>query len=577
MLKQFLTFLICLTFSLTSNAGLFSKNKQQYLSSEEAFIFSSEQKDNHLLLSWQIAPDYYLYKDKIKITTENGEIEPVALPQGEFHEDKFYGKTEIYTEQLDLDLTAKAPLSDFTLTVEYQGCTEGLCYPPEMQTVHFLKENNVTSTNNNNEAVISDQEFANSEKNTTALTDYLQLTDNPIALVWFFIFGLGLAFTPCVMPMLPLLSAIVIGQQNRPNTKRAFFLSLSYVQGMALTYTLLGLMVVSIGLPFQIALQSSPVLITLSAVFVLFALSMFGLFEIKLPNSWQQKLNNISQNQQGGSIKGSFVMGMVAGLVASPCTSAPLSGALLYVAQTGDFVIGGSALYLLGLGMGVPLILITLFGNKVLPKSGDWLLNVKTTFGFVMLALPIFLLSRVLPHNLEPFMWSSLVIAFLIWFSFQIPTQKMWQKILHIVLFIGVIISAKPYSEMILNTKNTSQAQHTSEIIHIKNFADLQQKLTAYQGKKMMLDVYADWCVACQMLEEETFTDPKVIQKLQQMVVFKIDATKNTPESKELMKQLHILGLPALLFFNEQGQELTQKRVNGFVDAQDFLKHLNSL
>ncbi|MBS9783131.1 MAG: protein-disulfide reductase DsbD [Pasteurella sp.] len=574
MLKKLLFSFIFLIFSLTSNAGLFNQDKPHFLSSEQAFIFSSEQKDNHILLSWQIAPDYYLYKDKIRITAQDGEINPIMLPKGQIHEDKFYGETEIYTEQLNLDLIVKEPYSNFTLKVEYQGCTEGLCYPPENQTVNFIKNKNIIKKD---EAVISDQKFANSQQNSTAFSDYLQLSNNPTALAWFFIFGLGLAFTPCVMPMLPLLSAIVIGQQHRPNTKRAFLLSLSYVQGMASTYTLLGLMVVSIGLPFQVALQSSPVLITLSVIFVFFALSMFGLFEIKLPNSWQQKLNKISQNQQGGSIKGAFVMGIVAGLVASPCTSAPLSGALFYVAQTGDFVIGGSALYLLGLGMGVPLILVTLFGNKVLPKSGDWLLKVKTAFGFVMLALPIFLLSRVLPHHIKSFMWSSLVIVFLIWLSFQIPTQKIWQKILHIVLFIGVIISAKPYSEMIWNTKNTAQTQNTSEIIYIKNFADLQQKLTAYQGKKIMLDFYADWCVACEMLDEETFSEPKVKQRLQQMVVLKVDATKNTPENKELMKKLHILGLPTLLFFNEQGQELTKKRINGFMDAEDFLKRLNSL
>ncbi|MDP8051003.1 protein-disulfide reductase DsbD [Pasteurella atlantica] len=567
MLIRFLTLMLSLMLTFSSSANLFKQNKPQYLPSEQAFIFSSEQKTNTLKLLWQISPNYYLYKNKISITSENGEIKPIVLPQGEPYFDEFYGNTEIYTKQLEINVNAVSTQPDFNLTIEYQGCTKGFCYPPEKQTVHFIK----------NEAVTSDQKFANFTKDLTASTDINQLENNPISLFWFLILGLGLAFTPCVMPMLPLLSAIVIGQKNRPNTKKAFLLSFSYVQGMALTYTLLGLLVVSIGLPFQIALQSAPVLIGLSLIFILFALSMFGLFDIKLPNNWQQKLNNISQNQQGGSIKGAFVMGMVAGLVASPCTSAPLSGALLYVAQTGNFLIGGTALYLLGLGMGIPLIFITLFGNKILPKSGEWLIKVKIAFGFVMLALPIFLLNRILPQYIEPFMWSSLALVFLAWLSFQLPKNKIWHKLLHILLFMGLAVSSKPYLDLFFNPNISSQKQSSSSVIYVDSFADLQQKVTAYKGQKIMLDLYADWCVACEMLEEETFSDPKVKQKLQQMVVLKADLTKNTIKNKELMKKLNILGLPSILFFNEQGQEQPHKRINGFMDAEDFLKKLNDL
>ncbi len=563
MLKRIFILFLGLMLVTTSYADLFSKKKLTFLPSEQAFIFDAEQNNDQIKLLWQIAPNYYLYKNKITLKTQ-GDIEPLILPKGIKHNDAFFGETEIYTEQLEIDISVLSKNKNFDLEIEYQGCTEGLCYPPERKKISFNK-NKIVKT----------------EKNPTALNSQTVLFDNPISLYWFLLFGIGLAFTPCVMPMLPLLSSIVIGQQQRPSTKRAFILSFSYVQGMAFTYTLLGLLVVSIGLPFQVALQSPPVLISLSIIFVIFSLSMFGLFEIKLPNILQQKLNLISQNQQIGSLKGAFIMGVIAGLVASPCTSAPLSSALLYVAQTGNFFIGGFALYLLGLGMGIPLILITLFGNKILPKSGEWLIKVKIAFGFIMLALPIFLLNRILPHYIEPFMWSTLIVIFLIWLSFQLPTNNLTYKLLYILIFIGIIISAKPYS-VLLWQNNSPLVTNTSKIekqldVKIKDFADLQQKLIAYSGKKIMLDLYADWCVACEMLEEKTFVDPKVKQKLQQMIVLKADLTKNTPQTKEIMEKLNILGLPSLLFFDETSKELIKKRISGFREADEFLEHLNSL
>ena len=288
---------------------------------------------------------------------------------------------------------------------------------------------------------IANSAVANSSENSTASNmagisqqDQLasQLSQNRLSIFWFFVLGVGLAFTPCVLPMLPLLSAIVIGNQQRPNSLKALLLSLTYVQGMALTYTSLGLIVAAIGLPFQIALQSPPVLIGLAILFTLLAASMFGLFEIRLPNAWQQKLNALSQKQSGGAFGSVFIMGIIAGLVASPCTSAPLSGALLYVAQSGDLFTGGLALYLLALGMGIPLVLITLFGNKILPKSGDWLLKVKTAFGFVMLALPIFLIARLLPTQIEPLLWSTLALIFLGWLISVIPATGVLKNAIRI-------------------------------------------------------------------------------------------------------------------------------------------------
>lgn len=271
-------------------------------------------------------------------------------------------------------------------------------------------------------------------------------------------------------------------------------------------------------------------------------------------------------------------MGMIAGLIASPCTSAPLSGALLYVAQSGDLITGGLALYLLALGMGIPLILITLFGNKILPKSGEWLLKVKTAFGFVMLALPVFLLSRVLPSHYEPFLWSLLAIAFLIWLLNAIPSNSIFKKAIKALLLILLVLAAKPWTDLLwkAESKQVENSQHL-QLERIQSLANLEEKLTASKGKKVMLDLYADWCVACKEFEKYTFTDPNVQNKLSEMVVLQIDMTKNSPENTELMKRFNVLGLPTILFFDENGKEMTQSRVTGFLDAKPFLQWLNAL
>ncbi|MBF0785569.1 protein-disulfide reductase DsbD [Muribacter muris] len=571
--------LFLMLWAVPSSAGLFD-NKSTFLSNEQAFAFSSAQSDQQLLLNWQIADGYYLYKKELVITPQNVELGEVQLPPSEPHQDEFFGEVAIYRNQLTIPVPILAQQPNSRVSVRYQGCTKGFCYPPETVTLNL-----------DTQAVNSGADVANTSVEPTvsqtqqtqmptvqAEQDRLatQLSENRLSVFWFFILGIGLAFTPCVLPMLPLLSAIVIGNQQRPNSLRALLLSVSYVQGMALTYTLLGLIVAAIGLPFQVALQSPPVLIGLSVLFTLLALSMFGLFTIQLPNSWQQKLNQLSQQQKGGSLVSVFIMGMIAGLVASPCTSAPLSGALLYVAQSGDLLTGGLALYLLALGMGIPLVLITLFGNRILPKSGDWLLKVKTLFGFVMLALPIFLLSRILPTNAEPLMWSALAIAFLVWANEQFSASKWWQKGLRVLMLAALCVSAKPWTDLVWQT-NTPAEQVASHFTRIQSLAELEKQLAASHGKKVMLDLYADWCVACKEFEKYTFADQNVKAKLAQMVVLQVDMTQNSPANDELMKHFNVLGLPTILFFDEQGKELNSSRVTGFMAAESFLDWLNRL
>ena len=347
--------------------------------------------------------------------------------------------------------------------------------------------------------------------------------------------------------MLPLLSAIVIDQNQRPNMWRAFALSFVYVQGMALTYTLLGLIVAAIGLPFQVALQHPYVMIGLSIIFVLLALSMFGVFTFTASKLLtKQNCLYPSQQQKAGAFGGVFLMGMIAGLVVSPCTSAPLSGALLYVAQSGDLFTGAITLYLLALGMGVPLILITLFGNKILPKSGMWMETVKSSLALWMLALPVFLISRILPDEWTPRLWAMLGTAFFIWFAFQMPKNGTgW--VFRILFLVAAMISVKPLQTWVWGESQAPSAVENKAVSHVefkkvKSEAELQQVLVENNKPLVMLDLYADWCVACKEFEKETFSDQSVQKAFGDMLLLQVDMTKNSEENRALMAKYKVLG-----------------------------------
>lgn len=328
---------------------------------------------------------------------------------GEWHEDEFYGKSEIYRRQLVAPVSVSQAAKGATLTVTYQGCADaGFCYPPETKIVPLSE-------------VAAAAQPAAPRANEKG-EDHAQL---PFSALWALLIGIGIAFTPCVLPMYPLISGIVLGGKQRLSTGRALLLAFIYVQGMALTYTALGIVVAAAGLQFQAALQHPYVLIGLSVVFTLLALSMFGLFTLQLPSSLQTRLTLMSNRQQGGSAYGVFVMGAIAGLICSPCTTAPLSAILLYIAQSGNMWLGGGTLYLYALGMGLPLILVTVFGNRLLPKSGPWMETVKIAFGFVILALPVFLLERVIGDVWGLRLWALLGVAFFGWaFITSMPGAK---------------------------------------------------------------------------------------------------------------------------------------------------------
>lgn len=585
-MKRILLFLFFIFTALSTQAGLFDK-KPAFLPVDEAFQFSAAKSENqeNVIVNWSIAEGYYLYQEKISVKINQEETSLFDLPtfsiSPEDYNDPYFGLMKIFKKPVQAIFKAsRSPLkAEDVVEIAYQGCTSGFCYPPEVKEIKVadLPIAQIANTEKTSEKSTALSAQPKAEQDRLAES----LFNSKYAVFGFFLLGLGLAFTPCVLPMLPLLSAIVIGQNQRPNMWRAFALSFVYVQGMALTYTLLGLIVAAIGLPFQVALQHPYVMIGLSIIFVLLALSMFGVFTLQLPSSLQTKLSLLSQQQKAGAFGGVFLMGMIAGLVASPCTSAPLSGALLYVAQSGDLFTGAITLYLLALGMGVPLILITLFGNKILPKSGMWMETVKKLFGFVMLALPVFLISRILPDEWTPRLWAMLGTAFFIWFAFQMPKNGTgW--VFRIFFLVAAMISVKPLQAWVWGENSIPNAVENKAVSHVefkkvKSEAELQQALSENNKSLVMLDLYADWCVACKEFEKETFSDPSVQKAFGDMLLLQVDMTKNSEENRALMTKYKVLGLPTILFFNRDGKEIEGSRVNGFMPPVEFLQWIEKI
>ena len=585
-MKRILLFLFFIFTALSTQAGLFGK-KPAFLPVDEAFQFSAAKSENqeNVIVNWSIAEGYYLYQEKISVKLNQEEPSSFDMPtfsiSPEDYNDPYFGLVKIFKKPVQAIFKVSHPplKAEDVVEIAYQGCTSGFCYPPEVKEIKVadLPIAQVANTEKTSEKSTALSAQPKAEQDRLAES----LFNSKYAVFGFFLLGLGLAFTPCVLPMLPLLSAIVIGQNQRPNMWRAFALSFVYVQGMALTYTLLGLIVAAIGLPFQVALQHPYVMIGLSIIFVLLALSMFGVFTLQLPSSLQTKLSLLSQQQKAGAFGGVFLMGIIAGLVASPCTSAPLSGALLYVAQSGDLFTGAITLYLLALGMGVPLILITLFGNKILPKSGMWMETVKKLFGFVMLALPVFLISRILPDEWTPRLWAMLGTAFFIWFAFQMPKNGTgW--VFRILFLVAAMISVKPLQAWVWGEGSVPSAVENKAVSHvefkqIKSEAELQQALAENNKSLVMIDLYADWCVACKEFEKETFSDSSVQKAFGNMLLLQVDMTKNSEENRALMTKYKVLGLPTILFFNRDGKEIEGSRVNGFMPPIEFLQWIEKI
>ncbi|MGL0961153.1 protein-disulfide reductase DsbD [Vibrio vulnificus] len=571
-----------------NQTSTFGSGSNDFVPVDQAFPFNFFQQDHRLTLDWQVKEGYYLYQQRLSFSAENVTLGDIQMEDGQPYQDEFFGDVNIYTHPLFVNIPMQDWQPGAKVIVQYQGCAKaGFCYPPETRVIDIASFTNGDMAPATTLAQ-TPRHLETSTTNTSTpqpLTEQDQLAsglaDNWWTPLLFLALGVGLAFTPCVLPMYPILTSIVLGS-GKLSQKRALGLSLVYVQGMALTYTLLGLVVASAGLQFQAAMQHPYVLIGLSILFVTLALSMFGVYTLQLPSGVQTWLNNLSNKQQGGSSAGVFAMGAISGLVCSPCTTAPLSGALLYVAQSGDLLTGGVALYALAMGMGIPLILVAVFGNKLLPKAGGWMDRVKTLFGFVLLAAPIFLLERILPELWSTALWSALGIAAFGWL-YHVKNHLEFggwkQSALGIIAVLGLLASAQPALHYWYAPQSASMSVNEVRFTRISSVADLQQQLQLAKqaGKPVMLDFYADWCVACKEFEKYTFHDPTVAAQLKQFVLLQADVTRNQAQDIELLQAQQVLGLPTIDFWDAQGNPVSNARLTGFMQAAPFLEHIQRI
>lgn len=565
-----------------------------FLKVDEAFGFDYEQTENKLIIRWTIAEGYYLYKKQFKTATKGVTLSEPSFPESQQIEDEFFGLSDVFFDDMEMVYTIDAAQKDASVKIRFQGCASaGLCYPPTTQVV-FLDAVNESGSSSNTRALKDNSASQNSSAPVSVqfnLADEL-LSDQSIfiSLGVLALLGLGLAFTPCVYPMYPILSSIVIGKgKQQVSSSQAFALSFVYVQGMAITYSIIGLIVASAGVQFQAALQNPILLGVFIVLFVLLALAMFGLYEIQLPQKWQEKLNNLSNGQKQGNYVGVFVMGVVSGLVASPCTTAPLTAVLMVVAQSDSLLFGFAALYALSMGMGIPLILFGVTGGKLLPKAGNWMNVIKATFGFMMLTVAIIFVERIFVSDWTNLLWAVLGLSlFSYWFTVNLNTQMSFAKGVRTLISAAGLIIAVIFTLVSLQKLNLAPALIASSTPHeaksehpefevVRNLADFQAKLASANsnGQTVMLDLYADWCVACKEFEKYTFPDPAVVKALSSAVWMQIDLTDNTPDNIAFQEAFNITGLPTILFFNEQGEELRRSRVTGFMNAESFAEHVS--
>ncbi|MGI1999776.1 protein-disulfide reductase DsbD [Shewanella frigidimarina] len=595
----------------TAHSANVLSNKFSFLSSEpelmkvnDAFVFDYQQQGNQLKINFVIAEGYYLYRDKLQFSVDGAVIGDIELPHGKNHHDEYFGDQEVFYSFVEIPIAFKEAQADAVFHVTFMGCAEGtLCYPPTKHdvTLAAIEANDGTLSSKKVIGAPDDAQASTTATDAPAAPITQQDTLNQMlqndSLLWtlviFFGLGIGLALTPCVFPMYPILSGIIVGQGKKLSTAKAFTLSMAYVQGMAITYSLLGLVVASAGLKFQAALQHPAILIFLAVMFVLLSLSMFGMYDLKLPSKWQEKMNSMSNNQKGGNLIGVFMMGVISGLVASPCTTAPLSGVLIYVAQSGDLLQGFLALYVLSMGMGLPLLVIGTSGGKILPRAGAWMDIIKTIFGFLLISVSIVMIGRIWPGLVSDLLWSLWAICLVAYLMHQNRLSAFnWKQSTRGVLLLLALMASFSYGFQAImtgfghKTPDITQAgvegktqNKENHFILIKSLEDLEVELdkASISGKTVMLDLYADWCVACKEFEAITFKNKDVATRMSQMVLLQADVTASDDIDITLLEHYGVLGLPTLLMFNSDGKQREDLRVTGFMGPKDFAAHLDIL
>ncbi|MEJ2612438.1 MAG: protein-disulfide reductase DsbD, partial [Candidatus Thiodiazotropha sp.] len=589
---------------LTSDkSGLFNNNtdEDELLDPEEAYKLTAKVEDGtHLRLYWSIADGTYLYQDKIQLSLSQGKdiaLGQIELPKPEIKKDAIQadgsiGDVAIYHHEISL----LVPLvrntlepQEITLKANFQGCAEmGVCYPPISNeftlnlpgiTAAEAGESNTSPVSLETQAPVSE---------TDAITNTLKEGHTLVIIGAFFLLGLGLSFTPCIFPMIPILSGIIAGQGDQITTQKAFILSLIYVLAMAITYTAAGVVAGLFGENLQVYFQNPWILSSFALVFVLLALSMFGFYDVQLPSSFQSKLTEVSNQQQGGSLIGVAIMGFLSALIVGPCVAPPLAGALIYIGQTGDAKLGGLALFALSMGMGAPLIAIGTSAGKLLPRAGSWMDTVKAVFGVALLGVAIIMLERIIPVEIALLLWGVLLIVSAIYMgalrNLQIEAsgwQKLWKGLGFVLLVYGTLMlvgvaaggkdTVQPLRGIAFMGGERAASVHQELMFkRIKSIEDLQQEVAtaSAKGQSVMLDFYADWCPSCKELEKYTFRAPEVLDALSGTLLLQADVTASDDIDQALLKDhFGLPGPPAIIFYGPDGKERKAHRVVGYKPA----------
>jgi len=597
--------LLLLCFIAPASAGLLDRlgGSKQFLPPDQAFSLQATARDAYTLqASFNVTPGYYLYRDKIKFETADGKIKILAvnLPKGEMKQDPSFGAIEVFHQSFQAEITLERPdaaATGMTLNATYMGCSEdGLCYPPIKKTIQLALPDGKTGLHQPPLMTAAPPPSQISplpalpESENSQIAQILKGGSFWLIISFFFGAGLLLALTPCVFPMIPILSGIIVGRGHHITKSHAFILSLAYVLGMAITYSAAGVAAGFSGSLISNALQTPWVLGSFAALFVLLSLSMFGLYELQLPNAWQSKLTDTSNHLHGGHLSGVFAMGALSAVIVGPCVAAPLAGALLYIGQTHDALLGGIALFALAMGMGVPLLLIGASAGVLLPKAGAWMESVKSFFGVMLLGLAIWIIQPLLPIAAQMLLWAALLIFSGVYLRAidSLPhNANGWHRLfksvgliallLGIAYLIGALSGARDILHPLANIgRNESQAATSLQFSRVRDIAELDQRITQARGQAVMLDFYADWCVSCKEMERFTFADAAVQAKLKPVLLLQADLTANSASDQALLKRYGLYGPPAILFFDAQGTESADYRVTGYQDATRFLKSLQA-
>jgi thiol:disulfide interchange protein DsbD len=556
--------------SFSVNSLLTGRTQQaEFLPIEQAFKLSVEpQANGETLLRWDIAPGYYLYQQRMQFSGLPAGAEP-ELPAGLPYSDEFFGDSQIYREQLELTLPAA---NTGRMQVGWQGCADaGLCYPPQTQEIELSSA-----------AALSEPDTALAEDQV--LAGGLQHQSLALSLLVFFGLGLLLAFAPCSLPMLPILAGIVVGSGASP--RRGLALASTYVVSMALVYAALGVLAALLGANLQGLLQQPWLLASFAALFVLLALPMFGLFELQLPAALRDRLERVGRTQQGGSLLGAGMLGVLSGLLVGPCMTAPLAAALLYIAQSGDALHGGLVLFTLGLGIGTPLVLLVTLGNRFLPKPGAWMNRVKVAFGFLFLVAALLVIRPLLAEPTWLGLWGALLILLtsaLLQLARQLQQHAGLAKagaallgIWGMAMLLGAAGGASDPVQPLKVYAGTAVTATANEqhFIGMHEPAALERELAAAkaQGQWVLVDYYADWCVSCKVMEKTVFANPEVQASLQGVRVLRPDVTENNAASRALLQRFQVLGPPTLLWIGPDGEERRAQRITGEVNAEQFLQ-----